>query len=57
MGYTGKACSNTWMDDIIVITPDFQTHKQSLEEVFLKLHQAGFELKPTKCEFLLKEVR
>ena len=46
-----------YLDDIIVIAPDFQTHLTRLGEVFDRLRQAGLKLKPTKCELLQTEVR
>ena len=46
-----------YLDDIIVIAPDFNTHLQRLEEVLKRLQQAGLKLKPSKCELLQPEVR
>ena len=46
-----------YLDDIIVIAPDFKTHIQRLEEVFRRLQGAGLKLKPSKCELLQEEVR
>ena len=46
-----------YLDDIIVIAPDFNTHLQQLEEVLQRLQQAGLKLKPSKCELLQSEVR
>ena len=41
-----------YLDDIIVIAPDFKTHLARLEEVFQRLKGAGLKLKPAKCELL-----
>ena len=41
---------------MIVISPDFDSHLQRLEEVFRRLLDAGLKLKPTKCEHLQDEV-
>jgi hypothetical protein len=41
-----------YLDDIIVIAPDFETHLQRLTEVLRRLQQAGLKLKPSKCELL-----
>ena len=46
-----------YLDDIIVIAPDFQTHLTRSTEVFSRLQEAGLKLKPTKCELLQKEVK
>ena len=46
-----------YLDDIIVIAPDFDTHMSRLEEVLNRLQQAGLKLKPSKCELLQSEVR
>ena len=46
-----------YLDDIIVIAPDFSTHLHRLEEVLKRLQQAGLKLKPSKCELLQPEVR
>lgn len=45
-----------YLDDIVVITPDFQTHMSRMEEDVQRLQQAGLKLKPAKCELLQKEV-
>jgi hypothetical protein len=46
-----------YLDDVIVIAPDFQTHLQRLGEVLGRLQQAGLKLKPSKCELLRKRVQ
>ena len=46
-----------YLDDIIVIAPDFDTHLSQLEKVLNRLRQAGLRLKPSKCELLQPEVR
>ena len=45
-----------YLDDIIVMAPDFQTHKQRLAEVLDRLRSAGLKLKPGKCYLFQKEV-
>ena len=45
-----------YLDDIIVIAPNFDTHMERLGEVLGRLGQAGLKLKPTKCELLQTEV-
>lgn len=46
-----------YLDDLIVISPDFPTCPQHLEEVFQSPHKADLALKPTKCEQFQKKVR
>ena len=45
-----------YMDDIIVVSPDFDTHISRLEEVLQRLQKAGLKLKPTKCKLLQDQV-
>ena len=37
-----------YLDDVIVISPDFGSHLQRLDEVFRSLQDAGLKQKPTK---------
>jgi hypothetical protein len=46
-----------YLDDIIVSTPDFETHLNILRIVFDKLKKAGLTLKESKCEFCKPELR
>ena len=46
-----------YLDDVIIIAPDFQTHLERLEEVLKRLQGAGLKLKPAKCELLREKVR
>mgnify|MGYP001791060691 FL=1 len=46
-----------YLDDIIVISPDFETHLERLEEVFTRLQKAGLKLKPSKCHLFQEEVK
>ncbi len=41
-----------YLDDLIVVSKDLDSHLQQLSLVFQKLTQAGLKTKPTKCEFL-----
>ena len=45
-----------YLNDVIVISPDFTSHLQRLEDVFGRLQDAGLKLKPAKCELLQDEV-
>lgn len=41
-----------YLDDVIVVASDFNTHLQRLGEVFERLSGAELNLKPTRCEVL-----
>jgi len=46
-----------YVDDILVFSKDFEQHLNHLEQVFNRLRDANLTLKPSKCEFVLKEVK
>ena len=46
-----------YLEDIIVIAPDFPTHLLRLREVLQRLRGAGLKLKPGKCELFQSQVR
>jgi len=46
-----------YLDDVIVISPDFMTHVSHLREVFERLRGAGLKLKLSKCTLLQPEVK
>jgi len=46
-----------YFDDVIVISPDFDTHISRLKEVFDRLRAAGLKLKPSKGALLQREVK
>jgi hypothetical protein len=46
-----------YLDDLIVSTPDFETHLNTLGIVFDQLKKAGLTLKESKCEFCKPELR
>jgi len=46
-----------YFDDVIVISPDFQTHVSRLQEVFKRFRGASLKLKPSKCTLLQLEVK
>jgi len=45
-----------YLDDIIVFSPNFETHLERLEEVFMRLRSAGLKLKPSKCTLFAERV-
>ena len=46
-----------YLDDIIVISPDLDSHIGRLEEVLSRLRKAGLKLKPSKCELFKTKVK
>ena len=46
-----------YLEDIIVIGPDSDTHLKQLKEVLRQFQQARLKLKLFKCKLLLPEVR
>lgn len=46
-----------YLDDILIISKDFDSHIKSLELVFDKLHAAGLVVSQEKCQFCLPELR
>ena len=44
------------VDDIIVWSEDFNSYLENLATVFSRLHDYGFTLKLSKCEFLMESV-
>ena len=46
-----------YVDDILLATPDLDTHLTSLEIVFSKLREANLKLHPAKCSLMLPELK
>lgn len=46
-----------YLDDIVVISPDFDTHLETLGKVFDRLHRAGLTVNREKCQFCRSELR
>jgi hypothetical protein len=43
--------SMAYLDDIVVFSPDFDSHLNDLEAVFKRIRDAGMKIKPPKCSF------
>ncbi len=46
-----------YLDDVIIVFPDVDSHLASLETVFSQLQSAGLKVKLLKCEFLRNRIR
>lgn len=54
-GRVGQMC-HIYVDDIVIYSPDFETHLVFIEPVLYRLLGAGLKLKSLKCPFLKREV-
>lgn len=45
-----------YLDDVVVFSPDFDSHLHHLEQVFRKLHEHGLKLQPKKCKLFQQQV-
>jgi len=48
---------HTYVDDILVSSPSFETHLETLEWIFHKISLAGLTLKFKKCHFHKKQIK
>ena len=46
-----------YIDDVLIFSPDFDSHLRDLSLVFNKLRQAGLTLEPSKCHFAVKQLK
>ena len=46
-----------FLDDILIFSSTFDEHLKRLEAVFDKLEKHNLKLKPSKCEFFMREVK
>lgn len=46
-----------YLDDILIVTPDFETHCRLLQEVFHRLQKAGLKVNADKCDFCCQEIK
>ena len=46
-----------YLDDILVHSPDMETHLEHLRSLFVKLREADLKLKEVKCNFLKKHIQ
>lgn len=55
-GLSWKECL-AYLDDVIVLGTDFESHIQSLTKVFSRFQKYNLKLKPSKCQLLQTEVK
>ena len=46
-----------YLDDILVYSPDMETHLEHLRKLFIKLREDDLKLKEVKCNFLKKHIQ
>lgn len=46
-----------YLDDIVVVSQDFETHMETLQKVFDRLHLAGLKVNFDKCQFCRSELK
>ena len=46
-----------YLDDILVYSPDMETHLEHLRKLFMRLREADLKLKEVKCNFLKRHIQ
>ena len=46
-----------YLDDLLVYSPDMETHLEHLRKLFMRLREADLKLKEVKCNFLKKHIQ
>ena len=46
-----------YLDNILIHSPDMETHLEHLRKLFIKLREADLKLKEVKCNFLKKHIQ
>ena len=46
-----------YLDDILIFSPNNETHLKHLREVFQRLREANLKLKASKCNFFKKHIQ
>ena len=54
---SGLAFAFGYLDDILVCSPDMETHLEHLRKLFIKLREADLKLNEIKCNFLKKHIQ
>lgn len=56
VGLSGNVC-RVYLGDTIILSDSFGSHVSLIGRILMALKEAGFELKPVKCQFLKGEVK
>ena len=54
---SGLTFAFSYLDDILVYSPDMETHLEHLRKLFMKLREADLKLQEVKCNFLKKHIQ
>ncbi len=54
---TGLSYAKCYIDDILVYSPDMETHLEYLDIVFTRIHDVNMKIKAKKRSFVLEEVK
>ena len=54
---SGLTFAFSYLDDILVYSPDMETHLEHLRKLFMKLREADLKLKEVKCNVLKKHIQ
>ena len=54
---SGLSFAFSYLDDILVYSPDMETHLEHLRKLFMKLRKADLKLKEVKCNFSKKHIQ
>ena len=54
---SGITFAFSYLDDILVYSPDIETHLEHLRKLFMKLREVDLKLKEVKCNFLKKHIQ
>ena len=53
----GVKHTDSYRDDILAHSPRFDSHLETLRRIFVRLRDAGIQLRSDKCSFGFQEVR
>ena len=54
---SGLTFAFSYLDDILVYSPDMEIHLEHLRKLFMKLRETDLKLKEVKCNFLKKHIQ
>ena len=54
---SGLTFAFSYLDDILVYSPDMEMHLEHLRTLFMRLREANLKLKEVKCNFLKKHIQ